>query len=95
MDKYKELKKKLLKLSKQIEKTKVSNDASKECLKRCKEYVDELIIKADEKSIKSSNGAVLGLTKGVSDFDEICSNNDLMNLLSDVDVYYSKECKEL
>ena len=44
-------------------------------------------------TIRDSNGAVLGLIRGISDYDELCNDNILWNLVTDADNYYSNECQ--
>ena len=56
-------------------------------------YVDKLICAVQEKTISNSDGAVLGLIRGISSYDEICADKILWNLVTDADNYYSDECK--
>ena len=62
-------------------------------MRQYKDYVDKLIVSVQNKTIRNSDGAVLGLVRGISDYDEICADNILWNLVTEADNYYSNECK--
>lgn len=93
MSKYKILENKLIKISKYITTMQLANQESMNYLKEYKEYVDKLIITVQNKTIRNSNGAVLGLIRGISDYDEICADDVLWHLVTDADNYYCNECK--
>lgn len=93
MNKYEILENKLIKISKHINEMQIENEAAMDYLKQYKEYVDRLIIAVQKRTIRNSNGAVLGLIKGISDYDEICADDVLWNLVTDADNYYCNECK--
>ncbi len=92
MDKYELLEKKLIKISECIDDIKLENKISMEYLVQYKEYVERLIHASHEKVIRNSDGALLGLIRGISDYDDICSCDELWNLVADADNFYSKEC---
>lgn len=94
MNKYEILENKLIKISKHINEIQLENEAAMNYLKQYKEYVDRLIIAVQKRTIRNSNGAVLGLIKGISDYDEICVDDVLWNLVTDADNYYCNECKQ-
>lgn len=94
MNKYEILENKLIKISKYINTMQLENDASMTFLEQYKAYVDKLIIAAQKGTIRNSNGAVLGLIRGISDYDEICADDVLWNLVTDADNYYCNECKQ-
>ena len=94
MNKYEILENKLIKISKHINEIQLENEAVMNYLKQYKEYVDRLIIAVQKRTIRNSNGAVLGLIKGISDYDEICADDVLWNLVTDADNYYCNECKQ-
>lgn len=94
MDKYEILKNKLIKISKYINVLQLKNEASISYLKQYKEYVNSLIVVVQKRTIRNSNGAALGLTRGISDYDEICADDAFWNLVTDADNYYSNECKQ-
>ncbi len=94
MNKYEILENKLIKISKHINEIQLENEAAMNYLKQYKEYVDRLIIAVQKRTIRNSNGAVLGLIKGISDYDEICADDVLWNLVTDADNYYCNECKQ-
>lgn len=93
MNKYEILENKLTKISIHIDKMNLKNEVSIKYLSQYKDYVDKLISAVREKTIRNSDGAVLGLIRGISDYDEICADNILWNLVTDADNYYSNECK--
>jgi predicted RNase H-like nuclease len=64
-----------------------------EYLKQYKEYVNELIIAIQNRTIRNSNGAVMGLIRGVSDYDELCADDTFWQLVTDADNYYCNECQ--
>ena len=57
------------------------------------EYVNELIIAIQNRTIRNSNGAVMGLIRGVSDYDELCADDTFWQLVTDADNYYCNECQ--
>lgn len=93
MSKYEILENKLIKISKYIDTMQLENEASMSYLKQYKEYVDKLIIAVQKRTIRNSNGAVLGLIRGISDYDEICADEVLWNVVTSADNYYCNECK--
>ena len=93
MNKYEILESKLEKICTHIDKMNLDDEASKRYLSQYKEYVNKLIYAVQKKTIRNSDGAVLGLIRGISDYDELCADNILWNLVTDADNYYSNECK--
>ena len=93
MDKYEILEKKLKKISMHIDEMNINDEATLKYLIQYKDYVNKLISAVQKKAIRSSDGAVLGLIRGISDYDELCADNILWNLVTDADNYYSNECK--
>ena len=71
----------------------LNDEASIKYLRQYKDYVDKLIFAVQNKTIRNSDGAVLGLIRGISDYDEICADDILWNLVTEADNYYSNECK--
>ncbi|WP_242869289.1 hypothetical protein [Pseudobutyrivibrio sp. AR14] len=47
----------------------------------------------NKRNIRNSDGAVLGLVRAISDYDELCADEILWSLVIEADLYYSKECK--
>ena len=41
----------------------------------------------------NSNGAVMGLIRGVSDYDELCADDTFWQLVTEADNYYCNECQ--
>ena len=63
-----------------------------EYLTRYKKRVDAIAKYVRERDIEDSHGALMGLIRGLSDYDELCADGDLVDLAHDADVYYKKEC---
>lgn len=95
MNKYKVLETKLKKISNHIDEMRLKDETTIKYLMQYKVYVDQLIDAVQKKTISDSNGAVLGLIKGISDYDELCMDNELWNLVTDTDIFYSEKCKSL
>lgn len=93
MSKYEALENKLSEISKYIDTMQLENEAVMNYLKQYKEYVEKLIIAVQQRTIRNSNGAVLGLIRGISDYDEICADDEFWHLVTDADNYYCEECK--
>lgn len=54
-------------------------------------YIERLISAIDEKTLPPSNGAaLLGLIRGLSDYDEI--DKKLLEMVADADNYFCYEC---
>ena len=71
----------------------LESNAAREYLKQYKEYVNKLIIAIQNRTIRNSNGAVLGLIRGISDYDELCADDIFWKLVTDADNYYCNECQ--
>jgi len=93
MSKYEILQNKLIEISKYIDTMQLENEATMHYLKQYKEYVEKLIIAVKKRTIRDSNGAVMGLIRGISDYDEICADEVFWKLVTDADNYYCNECK--
>ena len=74
MNKYEILEGKLTAINAYIDTMCLESNATMEYLKQYKEYVNELIIAIQNRTIRNSNGAVKGLLRGVSDYDELCAD---------------------
>ncbi len=88
MDKYQELESKLKKIINYLNQMNVRNDATAEYLTKYKEYVKKLIIATENHSLNIVNGAALGLVRGISDYDELCSDEILWQLVVDADNFF-------
>lgn len=93
MNKYQELKEKLKKIDAHLENLEIRDEATKIYLKSYQDYISKLIVAIDKKAIQPSNGASLGLIRGISDYDQLCSDEELWKLVQEADNYYSNECK--
>ncbi len=93
MNKYIVLEKKLNKISSYVDEMNIKDEVTKKYLVHYKDYVNQLIKAVHNKSISSSDGAVLGLIRGISEYDVLCSDIKLWNFAVDADNFYSIECK--
>ena len=93
MNKYDMLEGKLTAISTYIDSMYLESNTAKEYLKQYKEYVNKLIIAIQNRTIRNSNGAVLGLIRGISDYDELCADDIFWKLVTDADNYYCNECQ--
>lgn len=88
MGKYQELESKLKKIINYLNQMNVRNDATAEYLIKYKEYVKKLIIATENNSLNIVSGAALGLVRGISDYDELCSDEILWQLVVDADNFF-------
>ena len=93
MNKYDILEEKLTSINAYIDTMYIENNVTMEYLKQYKEYVNKLIIAVQNRTIRNSNGAVRGLIRGVSDYDELCADDVFWQLVTDADDYYCNECQ--
>ncbi len=93
MNRYDILERKLTAINVYIDAMYLKNNATMEYLKQYKEYVNKLIIAIQNRTIRNSNGAVLGLIRGISDYDELCADDAFWQLATDADNYYRSECQ--
>lgn len=93
MSKYDILETKLTNISKYLDKVNIDDESTAEYLRYFKEYVIKLIEAVHKRNIRNSDGAVLGLVRAISDYDELCADKILWSLVIEADLYYSKECK--
>lgn len=93
MNKYDILEGKLIAINAYIDTMHLESDATMEYLKQYKEYIKELISAIQNRTIRNSNGAMMGLVRGISDYDELCSDDTFWQLVIDADNYYSNECQ--
>ena len=93
MNKYDILEEKLTSINAYIDTMYIENKATIKYLKQYKKYVNKLIIAVQNRTIRNSNGAVMGLIRGVSDYDELCADDVFWQLVTDADNYYCNECQ--
>lgn len=92
MSKYDILESKLVSIKEYINTMQLFDESVNSYMMRYRHYLDELINATRNRTIRDSKGAVLGLVRGISDYDEICDDDILWKLLTEADSYYSKEC---
>ncbi len=96
MDKYKVLYEKLniLKEETELAILKINNDNMQEYLNIYKKNVLRLMILTNNKTIGDSEGALLGVFRAISEYDDLAAIDSLYNSAYDVENYYSNECKQ-
>lgn len=92
MDKYKILKEKLNDIIKHINNMTIEDEETREYLKKYETNIREIANSTVHRTIRNSHGAVFGLLMGVSDYEEICKDIQLLKMLADADKYYSEDC---
>ncbi|MBQ5558983.1 MAG: hypothetical protein IIT46_04290 [Lachnospiraceae bacterium] len=93
MNKYRVLENKLKKISSHIDEMNIKDEVTKKYLMHYKDYVNQLIEAVHNKTIRNSDGALLGLIGGISDYDELCADDTFFQLVADADNYYCNECQ--
>ena len=93
MNKYDILEGKLKAINEYIDTMCLESNVTIEYLKQYKEYINKLIIAIQNRTIRNSNGALMGLIRGISDYDELCADDVFLKLVKDADSYYCKECQ--
>ena len=92
MNKYRVLENKLKKISSHIDEMNIKDEVTKKYLMHYKDYVNQLIEAVHNKTISNSDGALLGLIGGISEYDVLCSDSKLWDFAVDADNFYSVEC---
>lgn len=92
MDKFEILKEKLNNMRNYIIEMDIQDTETKIFLQNnYKNYIERLISAIDKKTLPPSNGAsLLGLIRGLSDYDEI--DKKLFEMAVDADNYFCNEC---
>ena len=75
MNKYDILEGKLKAINEYIDTMCLESNVTIEYLKQYKEYINKLIIAIQNRTIRNSNGALMGLIRGISDYDELCADD--------------------
>lgn len=93
MNKFEILKEKLNNIRDYIMEVDVKSENAKVFLKDVyKGYIERLISAIDKRSLLPANGtAILGLLRGLSDYDELCSDEKLCEMAEDADNYFCNE----
>lgn len=95
MDKRQELLKKLKILIKEIDEAMhVVDDEKIKYLDSYKSTIESVIAKLQDGILPSSRGGLIGVMRGISEYDSLASIKALYDAASDVDLFYSKECQE-
>ena len=95
MNKKEILIKKLTEIVEYIDTMNLIDIESKIYIVKYKQYINQLICSIKENNLQSSEGRIsIGLIRGISDYDEICSDEKLWGLLSNIEEYYRNECKQ-
>ena len=93
MNKYDILEGKLKAINEYIDTMCLESNVTIEYLKQYKEYINKLIIAIQNRTIRNSNGALMGLIRGISDYDELCADDVFLKLVKYSYNYYCKECQ--
>ena len=95
MDKYNNLYEKLEKLKKEVDSAiaQIEDEYVKDYLKKYENNIIRLMDMTNSKSIKASNGGLLGVLRAISEYDDLSAIDLLYNAAYDVENYYSYECK--
>ena len=95
MDKRQELLKKLHLLVQEIDKAKEMVDEEKsQYLNNCENRIEAVIKKLQDGTLPPFKGGLIGTMRGISEYDSLASIKELYDAASDVDLFYSKECKK-
>ena len=95
MDKKNELIEKLNKLIFEIDAAKKIVDLEKSnYLNNYKNGINAVIIKLENNELPASKGGPIDAIRGISEYDSLASIQTLYNAACDVDIFYSKECRE-
>lgn len=96
MDKYNALYEKLnaLKMETETAISQIDNDEVREYLNKYKENIVRLMNLTNNKSIPDSKGGLLGVLRGISEFDDLAAIDSLYNSAYAAENFYSNECKK-
>lgn len=95
MDKRKKLIKKMNILIKEIELAKGKVDEeSRKYLCIYQRNIESLLFKVQNGMLSESNGRTMGVTRAISEFDNLAEIDSLYNAASEVDLYYKRKCTE-
>lgn len=92
MNKYELLNEKLDNIYRYVCGIKCEDEYLNRFILKFEDYVKELIIATNNKNLAGSSGATLGLVKAISDFDVLCNDKSLWDMVVDADRFYSNEC---
>lgn len=91
MDKYTELAEKLSRAIDIINSIKPKSNETEEFLIKYKEYIRKIKEGTDNKNLKPSNGALMGLLRWLSDFSELEDCGELWNIINEIEDYYCEK----
>lgn len=92
MNKYETLENKLRTIKECLSDVEIIGGATKIHVVHYERYLDDLIKRVHNREICNSNGALLGLIQGISNYDELCSCDRLWESVQEADNYYSRVC---
>ena len=79
----------------EIDKAKDSVDGeTANYLSNIKKVVENVMTRLQNNELPQSNGGLIGTMRAISEYDNLSCIQGLYDAASDVDIYYSKECKE-
>lgn len=88
MDKYDELSEMLNRAIKVINNIKPKTNQTEEFLIKFKDYISKINENTEKKSLRPSNGALMGLLRWLSDFSELEECDDLWDVINEIEDYY-------
>lgn len=95
MDKKQVLMDKIHTLLLEIDEAKKQVDIEKvSYLENYKKGVENVMQRLQEGMLPPSKGGLIGTMRGISEYDSLSSIKKLYDAASDVDLFYSTECKE-
>lgn len=95
MDKQQELSNKLHQLLQEIHNAKKIVDNEKIQYLNCYEMqVTAILNQLQAGRFPASKGGLIGTMRGISEYDDLALIRELYNAAVDVDLFYSKECKQ-
>ena len=91
MDKYEIIAEKLRTVLSILSAIEKKSSETEDFLKQYIDYIKLLKKKAEDKTLEPSNGGLIGLMRWLSDYYELEQHEDLWNMITDIENYYSKQ----
>jgi len=88
MDKYDQLALKLEKALQVLDALESSDHATIQFLNSYREYIEGIRRKAINKDIPTTGGALIGLLRWLSDYDELADNDELWRQISEIEKFH-------
>lgn len=72
----------------------IVDESKKAYLDNYKKGIENIVKQLENDTLPASNGGVMGVMRGISEYDSLAIITPLYDAAYDVDLYYSNECKE-